>query len=173
MGDVLSRMLDKAARSGLVKGMLHDFREGGILSLQYADDTILFSSSDISHLTNLKQILLWYEQISGMRINFHKSEVIPMNLEEEDIHTVSHIFNCSIGKFPIKYLGVPFHYEKLAREDIQPLVDKLLKRIAGWRGKLLSQAARAMLIKTCLDSIPIYILSFLKFPKWAIKLLNT
>jgi hypothetical protein len=173
VGDVLSRMLDKAARAGLVKGLLHDFREGGILSLQYADSTILFSSSDTSHLTNLKQILLWYEQISGMRINFHKSEVTPMNLDDELIHAVSHIFSCPIGKFPIKYLGIPLHYDKLAREDIQPLVDKLLKRIAGWRGILLSQAARAMLIKTCMASISIYILSFLKFPKWAIKLLNT
>jgi hypothetical protein len=77
VGDVLTRMLDKAARSGLVKGMLHDFREGGILSLQYADDTILFSSTDISHLTNLKHILLWYEQISGMRITFIRVNLYP------------------------------------------------------------------------------------------------
>lgn len=108
-----------------------------------------------------------------MRINFHKSECISMILEDDFTHTVSHIFNCPIGKFPIKYLGIHLHYDKLTRKDIQPLVDKLLKRIAGGRGKLLSQAARAMLIKTCLSSIPVYILSFLKFPKWAIHLLNT
>jgi hypothetical protein len=28
VGDVLSRMLDKAANLGLVQGLLHDFREG-------------------------------------------------------------------------------------------------------------------------------------------------
>lgn len=70
-------------------------------------------------------------------------------------------------------MGVPLHFEDLSREDIQPLVDKLIKRIASWRGRLLSQAARAMLVKTCLASIPVYLLSFLKFPKWALKLLNT
>lgn len=52
-------------------------------------------------------------------------------------------------------------------------MDKLLKKVAGWRGKLLSLAARAMLLKTCLASIPVYLLSFIKFPKWAIKILNT
>jgi hypothetical protein len=52
-------------------------------------------------------------------------------------------------------------------------VDKILKKIAGWKGNLLSLAARVMLIKTCLTSIPVYLLSFIKFPKWAIKLLNT
>jgi hypothetical protein len=37
----------------------------------------------------------------------------------------------------------------------------------------LSLAARALLIKTCLASIPIYLLSFIKFPKWAIQILNS
>jgi hypothetical protein len=69
-------------------------------------------------------------------------------------------------------LGVPFHYEKLRREDVQPLMDKILKKIAGWRGKLLSQAAKLTLIRTFLASIPVYLLSFIKFPKWAIKILN-
>jgi len=30
-----------------------------------------------------------------------------------------------------------------------------------------------MLIKACLASIPVYLLSFIKFPKWAIKIINT
>jgi len=52
-----------------------------------------------------------------------------------------------------------FDYDILTREDIQPLVDTGLKKIAGWRGKLLSLAARAMLIKSCVASIPVYIFS--------------
>jgi hypothetical protein len=69
------------------------------------------------------------------------------------------------GKFPIKYLGVPLHHGMLKREDIQPLIDNILKMIAGWRGKLLSYAAKITLIKACLASIPIYLLSFFKFSK--------
>jgi hypothetical protein len=116
---------------------------------------------------------MWYERISGMRINFHKSELVPLNLEQNKAHWLAHIFSYPLGSFPIKYLGVPLHYDNLTREDIQPLVDKILKKIAGWRGRLLSLAARAMLIKTCLASIPVYLLSFIKFPKWAIKIINT
>jgi hypothetical protein len=160
-------MLDKSARSGLIQGVLQDFREGGIMSLQYADYTILFSSADFSQLSNLKHVIMWFEQISEMRVNFHKSEIITLNLEMEDIKKIVSIFNCPIGSFPLKYLDVPLHYDKLSREELQPLVDKLIHRIAGWRGKLLSLAARALLVKTCLASIPIYLLSFIKFPKWA------
>jgi hypothetical protein len=108
-----------------------------------------------------------------MRINFHKSELIPMNLDEQQTHQISHMFRCPVGVFPIKYLGVPLHYEKLKKENIQPLVDKILSRISGWKGKLLSYAARVTLIQTCISSIPVYLLSFIKFPKWAIKIISS
>ena len=53
------------------------------------------------------------------------------------------------------------------------MVDKIIKRIAGWRGRLLSYAGRLVLLKACLASIPIYLLSIIKFPKWAIKMINS
>ena len=80
---------------------------------------------------------------------------------------------CPVGAFPIKYLGIPLHYEKLRREDVQPMIDKIVRRIAGWRGKLLSLAGRIVLIKTCLARIPVYLMSFFKFPKWALDLIST
>jgi hypothetical protein len=83
-----------------------------------------------NHLANLKGILLWFEQISGMKVNFHKSELVPMNISEEEAHDLSHLFSCPLGSFPLKYLGISLHYDNLTREDIQPLVDKMLKRIA-------------------------------------------
>jgi hypothetical protein len=33
---------------------------------------------------------------------------------------------------------VPLNYEKLKREDIQPIVEKNLARISGWKDRLLS-----------------------------------
>lgn len=50
-------------------------RRDGIVPLQHADD-IFFSSAEVSHLVNLKRILLWCKEISGMRVCFHKSEFI-------------------------------------------------------------------------------------------------
>jgi hypothetical protein len=108
-----------------------------------------------------------------MRINYSKSELIPLGLEPEELEALANILECTIGEFPIKYLGIPLHYDKLRRADLQPLIDKILKRIAGWRGKLLSYAARLLLIRTCLASIPVYLFSFLKFPKWALDLINS
>jgi len=61
VGDGLSKMLAKATNKGLVKGLLEDFRPGGIVTLQYADDTSLFSKAEESVLRNLKCVLMWYE----------------------------------------------------------------------------------------------------------------
>jgi hypothetical protein len=48
-----------------------------------------------------------------------------------------------------------------------------MKRISGWKGRLLSYGARLTLLKAGLASIPICLMSIIKFPKWAIKAINT
>jgi hypothetical protein len=69
-----------------------------------------------------------------------------------------------LGSFPMKYTEVPLHHNK---------EDNLLKRAIEWRGKLLSHAARLELVRSTLASIPLYLLSVIKFPKWVIKLINS
>jgi hypothetical protein len=171
--DVFTRMLVKGVNAGLIRGLCSNLIPGGVVSLQYADDTLLFLENDREVAVNFKWILTCFEQLSGMRINYHKSELIGINIDSVDMNPFLGIFQCVEGHFPIKYLGLPLHFEKLKREELQPLVDSLLKRLSGWRGKLLSLEARRLLIQTVLASIPIYMLSFFKFPKWALKLINT
>jgi hypothetical protein len=171
--DVITKMLYKVVASGLISGLYIDLYPGGVICLQYADDTILFVENKVEKATNLKGVLTCFEKVSGMKINYNKSELIPLALEADRINSFVEIFGCALVSFPIKYLGIPLHYDKLRREDIQHLIDKILKIIAGWRGKFLSYAARVALIKACLASIPVYLLSFFKFPKWALDLINS
>jgi hypothetical protein len=166
--DVFSRMLVKRSNASLIRGLCSNLIPGGVISLQYADDTLLFLENDRNVVVNFKWILTCFGQLSGMRINYHKSELIGINLDNSEINPFLEIFQCVEWHFPIKYLGLPLHFEKLKREELQPLIDSLLKRMAGWRGKLLSLEAKRLLIlliQTVLASIPIYMLSFFKFPK--------
>jgi hypothetical protein len=75
------------------------------VTLQYADGTLLFSTSDDRVIRNLKCVMMLFEQISGMKINFHKSAVIPINLEEGGIQEISHILNCPVGSSPLPSWG--------------------------------------------------------------------
>jgi hypothetical protein len=129
--DVLTKILKKAADLEYINSLGVEFFPQGVISLQYADDTILFLDRDLDKLRNMKTILSSFELMSGMRVNYNKSELIPMNVEDQEVGEIASVFGCPVGTFPIKYLGIPLHYEKLKREDLQPLVDKIVKRIVG------------------------------------------
>jgi hypothetical protein len=45
------------------------------LSLQYADDTLLFLEHDYNLATHLKWLMTCFEKLSGMRINYNKSDL--------------------------------------------------------------------------------------------------
>jgi hypothetical protein len=171
--DVFSRMLIKAAKEKHISGFMTSLHPEGILSLQYADDTLLFLKHSFVDAAYLKWVMIYFEQISGMKINYGKSDMVPVNLTEDETNQYSRIFCCKVGSFPFKYLGVPLHYEKLRREDVQPVVDKVINRIMGWKGRLLSYGAKLVLLKTCLASIPIYLMSLIRFRKWAIEAINS
>jgi hypothetical protein len=52
---------------------------------------------------NMKILLYLYEMMSGLKINFSKSEVIMINGDDERSIQIAEMFNCQIGLFPIKY----------------------------------------------------------------------
>ena len=44
----------------------------------YADDTLLFLEDNIEQANNFKWLLLCYEHMTGMRINFDKSDLLTL-----------------------------------------------------------------------------------------------
>lgn len=125
--------------------------------LQYADDTILCIQDDKNQATNLKLYL--FENMPGLKINFSKSEVMTISQNDEKNIEFSEMFNCAIGTWPIKYLGVPVAGSRLHVADWIPTCEKIMKRLDGWKGSALSLGGRLILINSCLSSIPIYAMS--------------
>lgn len=52
------------------------------------------------------------------------------------------------------------------------MVNKIVKRLAGWQGKMLSYGGKITLIKSVLHSLPIYTLSALTLTKGTLKLIE-
>ena len=75
------------------------------------------------------------------------------------------LFNCAVGQWPMKYLGVPVCGSRLHVKDWLPLEEKLTKRLGGWQGNSLSFGGRLTLLNSCLSSIPIYSMSLYMLPK--------
>lgn len=51
----------------------------------YADDTILFLENNVEQAKNLKWVLTCFEQVLGMKINYNKSLLIPISLEDDEL----------------------------------------------------------------------------------------
>lgn len=72
---MLAIIIERAKSNGQIVGVVPHLVDGGLSILQYADDTILFMEHDMEKARNLKLILSAFEQLFGLKINFHKSEV--------------------------------------------------------------------------------------------------
>ena len=80
--------------------------------LQYADDTI-FLQDDYESACNLKYILCLFEQMSGLKINFHKSEIVLFGAVADKKQEYSRIFTCPVGELPMRYLGLPIDKKRI------------------------------------------------------------
>ena len=107
VANVFTRMLMKAAGERLITGLLPEVRDGGIIILQYADDTLLFLDNNLDKARALKWMLSCFEQLSGLKINYDKSDLILIGMDHEETKNFAQIFCCKIwsplfGKlFPI------------------------------------------------------------------------
>jgi len=124
VADYLARMVRQAQNNNLLCGLASNIIPNGVAILQYADDTIICLKHDLEMARNMKLLLYLYELMSGLKINFDKSEVIIIHGDDEICLTYAEIFNCQIGSFPIKYLGVPVSPSRLHVLDWVPLEER-------------------------------------------------
>ena len=73
---MLAIIIARAKEDDQIKGIVPHLLEDGLSILQYADDTIIFMDHDIEQAKNMKLLLCTFEQLSGLKINFHESEII-------------------------------------------------------------------------------------------------
>jgi hypothetical protein len=158
MADALSTMLDAASSAGHIKDVVSHLIQGGVTHLQYADDTILLIELDDNSIINLKFLLIAFEILSGLKINFLKSEVIVMGASQEEQTRVANALNCKQGSFLFTYLGFPMADRPLSMVEWEGLVGKVGHRVDPWQGRFMLSAARLTLINSSLSSLTMYAL---------------
>jgi hypothetical protein len=114
VADMLALLIDIAKQDGQFNGLIPHLVDGGLSILQYADDTILFLEHNIEQATKLKLLLCVCEQLSGLKINFQKSELFYYGEAKEWENQYTELFGCGKGHYPFKYLGIPMHHKKSA-----------------------------------------------------------
>lgn len=79
VGQVLHHLLTKAKIQGKFKGLVIDDDNIKFFHLQFADDTLLFIEGEDNCIHSIKRILLIFQHLSGLKINFHKSDLVGPN----------------------------------------------------------------------------------------------
>jgi retron-type reverse transcriptase len=115
--DMLAILISRAKEAEQIHGMVSHLVDEGLSVLQYADDTVIFMDNALERAKNMKLLLCAFEQLSELKINFHKSELFCYGASNANQFEYTQIFGCNVGSFPFRYLGIPMQHRKLMNKD--------------------------------------------------------
>lgn len=92
--------------------------------MQHVNDTILFLADDESQLFSTRLILELLEEVTGLKVNFNKSLLVGMNLEDRPLQSAKFLLGCQIGDFPLSYFGLPLSPGALLSSEWQSIVKR-------------------------------------------------
>jgi hypothetical protein len=107
-----------------------------------------------------------YQQASGQVVNLDKSEAsFSRNVPNEVINAICELMNVKAVEAQSRYLGFPVPFGRSKKIIFAGVMDRVWKKLKGWKEKFLSQAGKETLIKAVAQAIPNYILSCYKLPE--------
>lgn len=130
-----------------------------ISHLQYADETVLLWPPNINFLINIKKALILFDLASGLHVNFYKSSIMGIHVSDGWLKNVTEILMCKQDSIPFTYLGLPIRGWSQTLAAWQPILEKIRRKLASWKGMWLSLGGRITLIKSSLAKLPLYFMS--------------
>ena len=122
----------------------------------------LFCRASFEELHSLKLILLVFGRLSGLRINLNNSTLLGINISPDQTTRLASLLDCAVSDWPLSYLHLGGNPNSLSSWD--PVLDRVSRRLDGWKKVVLSLGERITLIQYCLSHIPSYFLSLFKVP---------
>ena len=82
-----------------------------------------------------------------------------------NLATLARILCCKVGCLPMSYLGMPLwaHYKDSLIWN--PIIERMEKKLSGWKQLYLSKGGRLNLLKSTLSSLPTYYLYLFTIPQ--------
>ena len=98
--------------------------------LLFVDDTLIFCDTDLDQLLIICLVLLWFEAVSGFKINLGKSELVHVG-QVYSIELSVDVLGCKLGLLPMRYLGLPLGAKFKEKSIWNPIMEKVGKRLVG------------------------------------------
>ena len=140
----------------------------------FADDSLIFCKANSKEASEITRILQIYELASGQKINIEKSAVLfsrntSQANKQEVLQTLGNIQHVSQAK----YLGLPMVIGRSKNSTFRFLKEKMIGKLQGWKGKMLSNAGKEVLLKLVALALPSYTMSVFKLPDGLCKALSS
>jgi hypothetical protein len=129
--DLLQSIVNKATNCGILKLPLPNACGTDFLVIQYADDTILILEACPKQLFFLKVMLNSFAESIGLHVNYHKSNIYPINVSDQKMEILANTFHCKVGSMSFTYLGLPLGLNKPNLGAFLPLIQKVKRRLAS------------------------------------------
>jgi len=94
-----------------------------------------------SFLVNVKRILWWFELTSRLKVNFHKSSLVGISLDEDYITGMANVIYYKWDR----YLGLPLGANPKRISTWKLVVSKFCTRLGRWKGGFLNLYSRTCL----------------------------
>ena len=78
-------------------------------------------------------LLLNFQVVTGLKVNVHKSEMVPI-WEVEDVHALTKILGCRVGELPMSYLSMPLGVSHNSLSIWNPILEKFERKLARCEG---------------------------------------
>lgn len=90
--------------------------------------------ASIENLWTLKALLKGFELVSGLKVIFHNSCLMGINVSTEFLGMASTFLNCSVGSLPFMYLGLPVGARTKSMSTWEPVLDHINATLNSWGG---------------------------------------
>jgi hypothetical protein len=161
--DLLQCIVNRAFSQGLLDLPIPSYDNAGFPIIQYADDTIILLKASQKELLCLKALLETYAQSTGLRVNFAKTGMVPINLSSEKAEIMAGVFGCKIQTMPFTYLGLPMGSTKPRVDDFAPLMNRAERQLSSILS-LLTNAGKLQLVNSVLSSLTTYTMCSVAVP---------
>nr|KYP76076.1 hypothetical protein KK1_020298 [Cajanus cajan] len=143
-------MMRTTISENMFEGLIVGKNQVKVSILQYANDTILLGKEKLSNVVIIKSILICFELISGLKVNFAKSRFDGVGVERKTLVSYAFLLNCKLFKLNQSFVSSR-------------------KKLYLWKYKLSLMAGRIYLINLVLSSLFLFFMSFYKMPKLVVK----
>jgi len=154
----LSFLLDQKLQDQEINGLRIARGIKNINHALFADDTLLLGPASVPSATKFKEVLDEFSEASGSVVNKSKSHIYSWNTSPRLLSAISRClgFEASSTWSTFKYLGLPISQKRPTSKDWLPQLEKFKAKIQAWGFSWLNVAGKTVLIKSVLNSLPLF-----------------